>query len=139
MTGQGTVGLEIAKDWPDVDVAVVPIGGGGLISGIAMALKAHNPKVRIIGVESSDGPAMKRSVEAGHVVTLDRIDCIIDGLRVKRVGDLTYEVVSRFRRRHRHAAGRADLRRRRLDDALHEAGAGRRGRRRPSARCCTDS
>ena len=65
MTGQGTVGLEIAQDWPDVDVAVVPIGGGGLISGIAMALKAHNPKVRIIGVESSDGPAMKRSVDGG--------------------------------------------------------------------------
>jgi len=96
MTGQGTVGLEIARDWADVDVAVVPIGGGGLISGIAMALKAHNPKVRIIGVESSDGPAMKRSVDAGRVVTLDRIDTIIDGLRVKRVGDLTYEVVRDF-------------------------------------------
>jgi threonine dehydratase len=74
----------------------VPIGGGGLISGVAMALKAHNPKVHIIGVESSDGPAMKRSIEAGRVVTLDRIDCIIDGLRVKRVGDLTYEVVRDF-------------------------------------------
>ncbi|HXT72103.1 MAG TPA: threonine ammonia-lyase [Vicinamibacterales bacterium] len=96
MAGQGTVGLEIAKDWPDVDVAVVPIGGGGLISGVAMALKAHNPKVRIVGVESSDGPAMKRSVEAGQVVTLDRIDCIIDGLRVKRVGDHTFDVVRNF-------------------------------------------
>jgi threonine dehydratase len=96
MAGQGTVGLEIAKDWPEVDIAIVPIGGGGLISGVSMALKAHNPNVRIIGVESSDGPAMKRSVEAGHVVTLDRIDCIIDGLRVKRVGDHTYDVVSKF-------------------------------------------
>ena len=96
MTGQGTVGLEIAEDWPDVDVAVVPIGGGGLISGVAMALKAHNPNVRIVGVESSDGPAMKRSIEAGHVVTLDHIDTIIDGLRVKRVGDQTFEVVRDF-------------------------------------------
>ncbi len=96
MAGQGTVGLEIANDWPEVDIAIVPIGGGGLISGVAMALKAHNPNVRIIGVESSDGPAMKRSVEAGHVVTLDHIDCIIDGLRVKRVGDHTYDVVSKF-------------------------------------------
>jgi threonine dehydratase len=96
MAGQGTVGLEIAQDWPAVDVAVVPIGGGGLISGVAMALKAHNPAVRIVGVESSDGPAMKRSIEAGHVVTLDRIDTIIDGLRVKRVGDHTFEVVRDF-------------------------------------------
>ena len=96
MAGQGTVGLEIAKDWPDVDVAIVPIGGGGLISGVAMALKAHNPTVRLVGVESSDGPAMKRSIDAGHVVTLDRIDCIIDGLRVKRVGDHTFDVVRNF-------------------------------------------
>jgi threonine dehydratase len=96
MTGQGTVGLEIVEDWPEVDVIVVPIGGGGLISGVAMAAKAVNPKLRVIGVESSDGPAMKASVDAGRVVTLDRIDCVIDGLRVKRVGDLTYEVVRDF-------------------------------------------
>jgi threonine dehydratase len=94
--GQGTVGLEIAQDWPEVDVAVVPIGGGGLISGVALALKAHNPKVRIIGVESSDGPAMQKSVEAGHLVTLDRIDCVIDGLRVKRVGEKTFEIVRQY-------------------------------------------
>ncbi len=128
MAGQGTVGLEIAKDWPDVDVAIVPIGGGGLISGVAMALKAHNPAVRVVGVESSDGPAMKRSIDAGHVVTLDRIDCIIDGLRVKRVGDQHLRGRPRLRRRDRHPARRADLRSRRLDDAPHEGGAGRRGR-----------
>ena len=61
-----------------------------------MALKASNPKIKIIGVESSDGPAMKKSVEAGRVITLDKIDCIIDGLRVKRVGDHTFSVVQRF-------------------------------------------
>src|SRR5579862_321336 len=83
ITGQGTLGLEIFEDFPQVDVAVVPIGGGGLISGVSMALKACNPKIKIIGVESSDGPAMKRSVDAGRLVTLDKIDCIIDGLRVK--------------------------------------------------------
>jgi threonine dehydratase len=94
--GQGTVGLEIAQDWPEVDVAVVPIGGGGLISGIALALKAHNPKVRMIGVESSDGPAMQKSVAAGHLVTLDRIDTIIDGLRVKRAGEKNFEVVRQY-------------------------------------------
>src|SRR5258708_9464276 len=96
ITGQGTLGLEVFRDFPAVDVAVVPIGGGGLISGVSMALKASNPKIKIIGVESSDGPAMQQSVAAGRVITLDTIDCIIDGLRVKRVGDYTFSVVQRF-------------------------------------------
>src|SRR5437773_6510539 len=96
VAGQGTLGLEIHEDFPQADIVVVPIGGGGLISGIAMALKAMNPKVRIVGVESAGAPGMQKSVEAGRVVTLDRVDCIIDGLRVKRVGDYTHAVVSRF-------------------------------------------
>ena len=96
VAGQGTLGLEIHDDFPQADVVVVPIGGGGLISGVSMALKAINPKVRIVGVESSGAPGMQKSVEAGRVVTLDRVDCIIDGLRVKRVGDYTHAVVSRF-------------------------------------------
>src|SRR5258707_537389 len=87
ITGQGTLGLEIYEDFPPVDVVVVPIGGGGLLSGVSMALKACNPKIKIIGGESSDGPGMKNSIEAGHVVTLDKISCINDGLRVKRVGE----------------------------------------------------
>jgi len=91
--GQGTVGLEIHQDWPDVDVAVVPIGGGGLISGVALALKSYNPTIRIIGVESSGAPGMKRSVEAGRLVTLDHVDCIIDGLRVRRVGEKNLAIV----------------------------------------------
>jgi threonine dehydratase len=96
IAGQGTVGLEIMEDAPDVQIIVVPIGGGGLISGISMAVKSVNPNVRVIGVESSGAPAMQRSVEAGHLVTLDHVDCVIDGLRVKRVGRLTRSVVSRF-------------------------------------------
>src|SRR5262244_1632290 len=95
IAGQGTLGLEIAQDWPEVDAVIVPIGGGGLISGISMALKSFRQKIRVIGVESSDGPAMKKSVEAGH---LETIDCktIIDGLRVRRVGEITFSVVQRF-------------------------------------------
>ena len=96
IAGQGTLGLEIVRDWPDVDVVVVPIGGGGLISGISMAVKAANPKARVIGVESSGAPGMKRSVDEGGLVTLDRVDCIIDGLRVKRVGEKTFEIVRQF-------------------------------------------
>jgi threonine dehydratase len=94
--GQGTVGLEVVQDWPEVDVVIVPIGGGGLISGCAMALKSANPKIRVVGVESSGAPGMKRSVDEGRLVTLDRVDCIIDGLRVKRVGEKTFEIVRQY-------------------------------------------
>src|SRR3954452_23344812 len=68
IVGQGTVGLEIYQDWPDVEVAIVPIGGGGLISGVATALKACNPAIKVIGVESSGAPGMTRSVREGHLV-----------------------------------------------------------------------
>jgi threonine dehydratase len=93
IAGQGTVGLEIVEDWPEAEVIVVPIGGGGLISGIALAAKSLNPRIRVIGVESSGAPGMLKSVEAGHAVTLDRVDCIIDGLRVKKVGDHNVAIV----------------------------------------------
>lgn len=95
IAGQGTLGLEIIQDWSEVDAVIVPIGGGGLISGVSMAVKSHNPKIRVIGVESSDGPAMQRSVQAGR---LETIDCrtVIDGLRVRRCGDLNFSVVQRF-------------------------------------------
>lgn len=95
IAGQGTLGLEVAQDWPELDAIVVPIGGGGLISGVSMAVKSHNPRIRVIGVESSDGPAMQESLAAGALKT---IDCrtIIDGLRVKRVGVNTFSVCQRF-------------------------------------------
>jgi threonine dehydratase len=95
IAGQGTLGLEIVQDWPEVDVIVVPIGGGGLISGVSMAAKAFNPKIRVIGVESSDGPAMQRSVQAGKLETIE-CNTIIDGLRVRRVGELNFSVVQRY-------------------------------------------
>ncbi|MEE2845353.1 MAG: threonine ammonia-lyase [Gemmatimonadota bacterium] len=96
IAGQGTVGLEIMDDFPGADIIVVPIGGGGLISGVSMAVKSINPDIRVIGVESSGAPAMKLSVEAGHRITLDEVHCVIDGLTVKRVGENTRSVVSRF-------------------------------------------
>src|SRR4029453_5014004 len=101
ITGEGTLGLEIYDDLPTVDTVVVPIGGGGLISGVSTALKALNPKIRVIGVESSGAPAMKRSVEEGRRVQLDEVECVIDGLTVKRVGERTLEIVLR----HAHELG----------------------------------
>lgn len=95
IAGQGTLGLEIIQDWPNVDCVVVPIGGGGLIAGVSMAVKSHNPKIKVIGVESSDGPAMKRSVEAGSLQTIE-CNTIIDGLRVRRAGEINFSVVQRF-------------------------------------------
>jgi len=96
IAGQGTIGLEIMEDWPEAEVVVVPIGGGGLISGTSMAVKSINPDIRVIGVESSGAPAMQRSVAAGHPITLDEVDCIIDGLRVRRIGTNTCSVCRRF-------------------------------------------
>jgi threonine dehydratase len=93
--GQGTLGLELVEQCPDLDVVIVPIGGGGLISGVSTSIKGMLPDSHIVGVESSNGPAMKRSIEAGRVVELDEISTVIDGLRVKRVGALTFEIVRR--------------------------------------------
>ena len=95
IAGQATLGLEIVDQVPDADVVVVPIGGGGLISGIALAIKRASPRARVIGVESSGAPGMRESVRAGRVVTLDTVDCVIDGLRVRRVGELTRQLVAR--------------------------------------------
>src|SRR5258705_9922306 len=87
IAGQGTLGLEIVQDWAEIDAVVVPIGGGGLISGVSMAVKSHNPKIRVIGVESSDGTAMEASVKAGRIRTIDS-KTIIDGLSAARVREL---------------------------------------------------
>ena len=96
IAGQGTLGLEIMDQFPETELLVVPIGGGGLISGVSMAAKSVKPEVRIVGVESSGAPGMKRSVEAGASVVLDEVDCLVDGLRVRKVGNHTCSVVSRF-------------------------------------------
>jgi threonine dehydratase len=96
IAGQGTLGLEIHDDLPQVHTVVVPIGGGGLISGVASALKSLNPEIRVVGVESSGAPAMQRSVAAGRRIELDEVRCSIDGLKVKRVGEHTLDIVTRM-------------------------------------------
>ncbi len=90
IAGQGTTGLEILEDWPEVDTIVVPIGGGGLISGIAAWVKRERPGVRVVGVEPTGAPAMRRSLDAGEPITLESTDSIADGLVPVRPGDLTF-------------------------------------------------
>ena len=86
-TGQGTISYEIFKDLPDVDVILVPIGGGGLATGVSTLAKLLNPNVTVIGVEPVGAACMKASLEAGHVVTLPKVDTIADGVAVKTPGD----------------------------------------------------
>jgi threonine dehydratase len=90
------VAYELMEDVPDLDLVIVPIGGGGLISGCAQIIKLLNPKTRVIGVEMAGAPAMKRSIEAGRVIRLDSIPFVIDGLAVREVGDYTFEICRRF-------------------------------------------
>ncbi len=90
IAGQGTVGLEIAQEWPEVDLVLAPIGGGGLVSGTAVAVKALLPRATVLGVEAKGAPTMHAALEAGGPVTLDGTDTIADGLKPVRVGDYTY-------------------------------------------------
>jgi len=96
ITGQGTVGLEIVAELPDVDVVLVPVGGGGLASGTALALKLVQPHITVIGVEPSGGSDAQQSVRRGHIVTLDHADTIADGLRTVRIGSLNFEIMRRY-------------------------------------------
>ena len=95
-TGQGTIAYEIFKDLPDVDVILVPIGGGGLAAGVATLAKLLNPSVKVIGVEPAGAASMKASVEAGHIVTLDKIDTIADGVAVKTPGDKVFPYIRKY-------------------------------------------
>ncbi|WP_263359734.1 threonine ammonia-lyase [Acidicapsa ligni] len=96
ISGQGTIGLELLDQVPDLEAVVVPIGGGGLISGIACALKESNPRIRVIGVEPEKLPSMLRAREAGHPITLSPEATIADGIAVRRAGDVTLPLVSRY-------------------------------------------
>ena len=94
-TGQGTISYEIFQDLPDVDVILVPIGGGGLAAGVSTLAKLLNPNVTVIGVEPSGAASMKASLDAGHVVTLDRVETIADGVAVKTPGDQIFPYIQK--------------------------------------------
>jgi threonine dehydratase len=96
IAGQGVVGLEIFHQYPDVDTVIVPIGGGGLISGISIAMKEMNPAIKIIGVEAENAASIFASHEKGEIVTLKSAPTIADGIAVKRPGDITFEIIEKY-------------------------------------------
>nr|WP_285853672.1 threonine ammonia-lyase [Oceanobacillus luteolus] len=96
IVGQGTIGLEILEQLPDVDAVVCPIGGGGLIAGIATAIKEINPNVKIYGVQTSAVPSMKRSVAERNPIMVNALPTMADGIAVKKPGDKTFEIVQNY-------------------------------------------
>ena len=96
LAGQGTTALEIIDELKDVDAILVPIGGGGFASGVALATKAVNPNVKVIGVEPEGAPCMEKSFMEGHVTTLPAVDTVADGCAVKTPGDLTYAFCNKY-------------------------------------------
>ncbi|MFC2163541.1 threonine/serine dehydratase [Acidobacteriota bacterium] len=96
VAGQGTIGLEILEDLPDADVVIVAVGGGGLISGIAAAIKMKKPEVKIIGVEPVGAPGMWQSLRQDKAVHLDSVDTIADGLAAPFAGELNFEIVKKY-------------------------------------------
>ena len=96
IAGQGTIGLELLEDLPDVDRVYLPIGGGGLAAGIAIAIKSRKPNIKIIGVESNAFPAMKESVAKGSIQPTKRGYSIADGIAVKKPGELTHKIISNY-------------------------------------------
>ena len=96
IAGQGTIALELADQIPDLDAIIVPIGGGGLIAGIAYTMKTLNPRVKVYGVQATGAPSMKNSVEKGEIEQLSGVSTIADGIAVKKPGDITYELCKKY-------------------------------------------
>ncbi len=96
IAGQGTIGLEILEQLPDVDAVVVPIGGGGLIAGVAYTIKQINPSCKVYGVQAMGAPSMEKSVCDGKIETLSRVQTIADGIAVKTPGNLTFDMVNEY-------------------------------------------
>ncbi len=96
IAGQGTIGLEILDQLPDADAVVVPIGGGGLIAGVAYTIKQINPNCKVYGVQACGAPSMEQSVNDGKIETLEKVQTIADGIAVKTPGNLTFDLVSKY-------------------------------------------
>lgn len=96
IAGQGTIGLELLEQLPDMDAVVVPIGGGGLISGVAFAIKQLNPKIKVYGVQAAGAPSMFNSIKDGKIERLDSVATIADGIAVKEPGENTFELVKKY-------------------------------------------
>ena len=96
IAGQGTLGLELLAQRPEVDAVLVPVGGGGLVAGVAFAIKAHRPSVRVIGVQSEAFPAMRRALDAGELVTVPPAPSIADGIAIRQVGSHTLALAKAY-------------------------------------------
>jgi len=96
VAGQGTMGLEVLQDLPELDTLIVPVGGGGLISGIAAAAKAMKPKIRVVGVQSTGAPAVYESWKKRRIVRKKSVETIADGLASRQPGDLTFQMIQRY-------------------------------------------
>ena len=96
IAGQGTIGLEIMNEMSDVDAVLVPIGGGGLISGVACAIKSISPHVKVYGVQAAGAPSMYNAIHHGKMEALTSVSTIADGIAVKKPGELTYEMVKNY-------------------------------------------
>ena len=96
IAGQGTIGLEILDQLPDADAVVVPIGGGGLIAGVAYTIKQINPNCKVYGVQAAGAPSMEKSILDNEIETLSKVQTIADGIAVKTPGDLTFDLVKQY-------------------------------------------
>lgn len=96
IAGQGTIGLEVLDQIPDLDAVVVPVGGGGLIGGVAFAVKSLNPNCKVYGVQAAGAPSMIKSLKNGGIATLERVATVADGIAVKTPGDLTFALCQKY-------------------------------------------
>ena len=96
IAGQGTIGLELLEQLPDIEAVIIPVGGGGLISGVAFAVKSLNPSIKVYGVQAAGAPSMVNSIKDGKIECLDSVSTIADGIAVKEPGENTFRLISEY-------------------------------------------